>query len=671
MNNNTIIIILAGILIAAVLFLAAALLTERRVKSRNAVKEKHGSGKNFWYSSYLYFSRLFITRNYIARVRRRIQIMELADNWTIGRSTMKFAFMSFLPAFLVFIILAVLGRDLYFLVIAILTAVIVHDQILGLFVDRVENKIMVQFERFLGDVRHNFHEHGMIDEAIFDSIEDCGYEMSLHAHRIYEILTANDVEEEIEKYNEVAPNKFFKTFIALCQTILRFDDRKVDDKSMFLTNLNYLKQEINIELLKRQKLNYLFKSLSIISMAPIFAIKPLEMWAVANLPELIKYYKGAYGFVEPIILFALVILSYQFINKLQSNVQSNRTLSVLEDKLLSIRLVSKAMGRLVDANYSKAARYTELLKNTASESGVNAFYLKRIIYGSVAFVISLFMFFNVYSITRYNIINSVGADMERETQSTNKEAADELRELDRGILLKYKGTTPTLEQIQKEVQELGGIRDGDMSASASERIYKKLVSYNNQYFKWWQLLICFLIAFMAYNIPYLILVFRKKVLQMGMEDEVMQFHSIIIMLMYIERISVDNILQWMEQFAVIFKASIGRCINNFEHGDIEALEQLKIDEPFLPFTRLVENLQAASDKISVQQAFDELIIERGYYQEKRKQDNEIMIANKAMYGKIIAFTPLIATLLLHLLIPFLLESMNQLLNYSQQLKDVL
>lgn len=215
------------------------------------------------------------------------------------------------------------------------------------------------------------------------------------------------------------------------------------------------------------------------------------------------------------------------------------------------------------------------------------------------------------------------------------------------------------------------IRDKELVVNLADRMYKKILDYNQQYLKWWQFIICFMIAFLAYNLPYWLLIFRKKVLQMGMEDEVMQFHSIILMLMYIERISVDNILQWMEQFASIFKGSIAKCLNDFEHGDMEALEQLKIDEPFLPFARLVENLQAASDKISVAQAFDELIIERGYYQEKRKQDNEIMIAKKALYGKMIAFTPLGATVFLHLLTPFMLESLNQLLSYSEQLKSVL
>ena len=40
---------------------------------------------------------------------------------------------------------------------------------------------------------------------------------------------------------------------------------------------------------------------------------------------------------------------------------------------------------------------------------------------------------------------------------------------------------------------------------------------------------------------------------MEMEDEVMQFQTIILMLMYIERISVEYIIEWLARYANIFK----------------------------------------------------------------------------------------------------------------------
>jgi hypothetical protein len=139
------------------------------------------------------------------------------------------------------------------------------------------------------------------------------------------------------------------------------------------------------------------------------------------------------------------------------------------------------------------------------------------------------------------------------------------------------------------------------------------------------------------------------------------------MLIHIERIHVEDILSWMEQFADIFKSSISKCINNYEYGDRQALEQLALDEPYTPFVRIVENLQSAADKITIKHAFDELITEREYYQEKRKQDTEILVNKKGMWGKFIAFIPLGATVFLYLLLPFILVSAAQLTEFSEEI----
>lgn len=167
------------------------------------------------------------------------------------------------------------------------------------------------------------------------------------------------------------------------------------------------------------------------------------------------------------------------------------------------------------------------------------------------------------------------------------------------------------------------------------------------------------------------LLFRERVLKMSMEDEAKQFHTIILMLMHIERIHVEDILNWLEQFSDIFKPSIQKCINNFEYGDRQAMEQLIIDEPYPPFVRIIENLISAADKITIEEAFDELRLEREYYQEKRKQDNEIMVNKKGMWGKFIAFIPMGATIILYIISPFIMISSKKLMDFSEEIKTII
>ena len=64
-----------------------------------------------------------------------------------------------------------------------------------------------------------------------------------------------------------------------------------------------------------------------------------------------------------------------------------------------------------------------------------------------------------------------------------------------------------------------------------------------------------------YFVPVIVLKFQVFMRRMDMEDEVMQYQTVILMLMHIERVSVEYILEWLERFAVIFKEPI--CFSNF------------------------------------------------------------------------------------------------------------
>lgn len=673
MTRQQMILVLAGLfslIVISIIAIIVALNMDKKKKRGKLSKQVYKSKEtDIWFSTYTYLSRFFLTRRYLKRIRKRIEMLEMTDNWTVSRKTMKFAASSFSIVFAMLVVLVLLDLDLYYFLIALITIAIVHNQLIAMLVDGIENKLLVQFDKFLGDVRHHYHEHGMIDEAVYDAINDCKYEMSVHANKMYEILTSDDPEDEIEKYNELAPNKFFKAFLANCYIVQKFGDKIVDNESMFLTNLNYLKQEINMEMLRRKKLDYLFNSLSIIALAPIFALKPAEKWGTSSFPEMKEYFHGPYGFVVQIVLFMLVILSYKLINMLKSDYQHNTNDNVFFEKLLNIPLVAGFIAILKNKQYNKAIKYTEIMKVVGMNQRVEHFYLRRMIYLFVALSISVLIFVNIHSIAKHNILYNSESLM-KEENVIDKSAEEQIIKMDREIILSYKNKKVVYEEVENAVLEKGTISDSKLVGIAAKRIMEKLKDYRNEYFKWWELLIALLISVLCYNIPYWLMLFRKKVIQMNMEDEVMQFHAIILMLMNIDRISVEDILRWMEQFSYIFKDSISKCLNNFENGDAEALEQLKIDEPFVPFSRIVENLQSASDKIPIVRAFDQLKVERGYYQEKRKLDNEITVNRKGMWGKAIAYVPLIATIVLYILLPFLLISINQLLNYSSNMNIV-
>ena len=230
----------------------------------------------------------------------------------------------------------------------------------------------------------------------------------------------------------------------------------------------------------------------------------------------------------------------------------------------------------------------------------------------------------------------------------------EVTEQDNIILDQYRGkTNTTVEQIRAAVERLDYYEDAEEEEldSAAERIYEKLQVVNSEYLKWFELLLACVFAVIGYMAPIWILYFQVKMRQLEMEDEVMQYQTIIMMLMRIERVNVEIILEWLERYSNIFKPQITKCVNNYEAGAWEALEAMKEEVSYFPLIRIIESLQAAVEKIPIKDAFDELDSERDYYQEKRKESNERLIKRKGMIGKFIGFAPMVCMFVGYLIIP--------------------
>lgn len=61
----------------------------------------------------------------------------------------------------------------------------------------------------------------------------------------------------------LAPNPYLKEFAGVSYLTKEFGDRKVDKSSLYLKNVNNITEEMQIEILKRDKIDYVFQSLSL------------------------------------------------------------------------------------------------------------------------------------------------------------------------------------------------------------------------------------------------------------------------------------------------------------------------------------------------------------------------------------------------------------------------
>ena len=243
-------------------------------------------------------------------------------------------------------------------------------------------------------------------------------------------------------------------------------------------------------------------------------------------------------------------------------------------------------------------------------------------------------------------------------------AAKEVADFDAEYIEEYKNKSVSKEELAERLTDKA---TGTVDTNAVDRIYDKITTINKSYVKWWHLLVGLVVALIAYQIPNVVLNIRNSVRKMDKDNEIMQFQSIILMLMHIDRVDVQTILEWLCRFSYAFREPIATCLNNYEAGAEQALEELKDSVPNKDFQRIIDQLQSAVTRIPVKAAFDELETERSFFYEKRKDANENLIKRKASIGQVLGFTPLVLLIGGYLVAPLLVVSMLQMVNYFNQM----
>ena len=164
----------------------------------------------------------------------------------------------------------------------------------------------------------------MVEEAIYQVAQDDDKpEMSRQAEKIYEVLISNDPESELEKYYDIAPNSYLKEFAGISYLTKEFGDRKIDNSSLYLKNLNNITQEMQLEILKRDKLDYTFQSLAVISIVPMLFIEPIKNWASSQFNFTEAFYNGKNGMLVQILLLIVTFVCYILTRKLKDNGSTN------------------------------------------------------------------------------------------------------------------------------------------------------------------------------------------------------------------------------------------------------------------------------------------------------------------------------------------------------------
>jgi len=650
-------------------------------KLQEGTKAEGFSSEIMYQKIYIFFTKTPFFKRYLFKLRRRLEIVNIDDEYTTRKDAAKILTKASIIFILIALATIIITHSNWLLMsILLIFELFIVDTMVDGMVDKIDNNLLKEQIDFFAEIRHAYHEYNMVEEAIYQVSLDDEKSVSKQGEKIYEILSSDDPETELEKYYDVAPNSYLKEFAGISYLTQEFGDREEDGASLYLKNVDNITQEMQIEILKRDKLNYVFQSLTIISIAPVLLLEILKSWAVSNFTFTSSFYNGKLGLIVQVLIVILTVVSYIMTRKLKDNggVQaemSNRD-NPWQEKIYKIPVLKQAVNAFVPKPGTKDYRKMQnLMKDSASKKKMEWIYINRIFMAIITFILTI-----IFSIILHKVaINYVYTEPTTEQQvlgklsEKNQVKADELTKQDNYFLDKLKGNLKiTVDDIKKAMLKspyYDETSDEKKMASDAERILGKLKVINSEQMQWFEILMACGFSLIAYMAPVWMMIFQKKMRQMEMENEVMQFQTIILMLMKIERISVEMILEWLERYANIFKEPISKCVNNYESGAWEALEELKNSVTNKDMIRIVESLQAAVEKIPIREAFDELDADRDYHKEKRKDTNDQLVSRKGLIGKAVGFAPMICLFVGYLIIPLVVIGLTSMSSTFSQLSN--
>lgn len=629
MDFVTIIVSAAFILSISTLVFVWLLQNKRKKKENTIRKAKKGSGKDWLRPVFLFYKYMPGFNRIFVKVKTTVKILYptdiLSENKIVSKILMKATVRALLCTLIV--VFFSFGDKIYMAVGLVMVYVVYMSYINGT-LKKAERTILEQFRDFLTKVMNIYHDRPIVEYAIQEAMNECRYEIRLHAQTIFEILTDPNMQMALDAYVGKQPNDYVLTFIQVCAEIKEHGDKVLKGGvTLFANDVNFIKEQVDEAIIELEKIDDAFRGHPWMCITPIFAIKPLSIWLSYFIPELKPTFAGVYGTVALILMFVGGIFSYNMVLLNRDGTRPQSKENSIFAKIGDNKRVTKFLNRIINNRYTTYVSYNEILKGTGDFTGIKAFIVKRFCFAIAAVAVTLTVFMTATIQTSMSALSDFKSDFansvvpNEEYRQTMEYMA---KEYANNIYLSGNHTI-NREELSAHIRQNSEITRENSVEEIIDAVEKHVKKKENAYFKWWYLVIAILCGYIAYMIPLYQLKRQKFVTDMRREDEIIQFQSIILIMMHMSGTSLGSILESMERFSFCFKESLATCRMNLPSGQQQALEQMKNSERFEPFRNLCDQMKCI-DKVGVENAFDSIESDRNFtlktheYVKKRNLD---------------------------------------------------
>ena len=640
-------------IIALILIGLAAYSYKRKLDRYFGHKKKKTSFKtNFLYGASYIFKNTPIVKKRYSRIRHKVSIAYPAENVSVEFMTTRTLLSEYVLTLGGIIIVLVLARgDLFFIMAGFVTIYLLLEEATTSATDKLDFKLLTQMRDFVTNIISNFNKIQTDPaDAVKMTLDTNPAEIGAHAEIIYDALTSVNVRKEAEKYTDKAPNNFLMLFMAICQTIQEYGDKKINGQSMFIRNNVYLNEELSNEISYNQKNNARFKSLGFVILAPMLFIKPLEIWASAEFPELASYYSSMYGTIIMAVEVTLILFMYMVVQSLKSRKTMQVKEQSLFNRIAAIPFIARVLRAYNRKHYTKSIRINDDLLTVRDRTGVNAYYVKKWVYAIAGFIILNIILTSAIVRERVTAFEDFASDYES-AYVLSASYLQQMDEFSQEVAKLHKDTDYSQlseGEITTELVNNYNIKN-EYAETMAKTIITRIESYQNTYYKWMYLIASMLFAALMFKMPDFLL--RIQIGQAKREevDEITKMQTVSLILMNVTGMNLEQILMWLEKFTYCFRYRLEQCLIDLPHGEQKAVQKMQ-EDPSVLFDSYCDNLLNISN-VGVERAFSTLEGDRSYYSNMRQQEQDERSRKNANTATLLAFIPLMTVLIGQLVYP--------------------
>lgn len=643
------------------MILVYLILRYRRKKKIVSKIKKQKKVRNYLYPFTILFTTIGPFRKSFNKIKKQISLLYPTTMGEVNTKVTQNMLKSIGITIIVFILILVIGgTNFFYICFGSIICVVLYRGTLESQYENAYQKLLEQTYHMLSIVSHNFYlSNKKVDDAVYISIDECPYEISLHLEKIHKILTSVNINEEVNMYIPICPNRFLLNFVATAtSTLINSDTELENGGSLFLRNIEFMKDDLHTELENRKKQKQKFKGRVALCLIPVFLIMPIQNFVNKNFPDMADFYISMSGKIVETLIFITAMIGYLLILNLKSGESRELKEHNLLFKVSKIPLINLILTKEMNRNFTKSQKISNKLKLTGERMGYKQYLLQK-------FFIAVAMFFLFQAVIlfsqwqeKHNVLENFSNSF-KSSYITDENLKEEMKRTAELYLKKNKEVLDevAMEDVMNDIIANSNIKKPIYAELMANEIIVKINKYNNIYYRWYYLLIGIGIMIISYHFPDYLLNGKIKAIKMGMENEVAQFQNIVMLLMYNDEMNLRIILEWMERYAYCFSESIQKCINELAYDEETAIKEMRDHEMFEPFKRFCNNMLIVNEQ-GMLAAFEEIVKEREHNIKSRATDTEIQLNERANKATFIAMLPALETLFLYIGYPLMEYTSN-------------